>query len=188
MPGYKLPHAIEERLSKSLAPYRNRYDAMTLARFLARFWSSPRKLGLAFPADRRRLAEIPALGLTEFRIRSALSLLEVVGFLDRSEILGSLYQRTVDGPHRKPILFRFSESYLPQFKAANCRSARLRQRESQPLSAVPSSALRQPLLPLSHKHTVSTGPLLMGYPVRKPVDEGDPLGTALSRLGRALGC
>lgn len=178
MPEYKLPRAIEERLSKSLAQYRNRYDAITLARFLARYWSSPRKLGLCFPADRRRLAEIPALGLSEFRVRSALQLLEVVGFLDRSESLGSLYQRTEDGPHRKPILFRFAESYLPQFKAANCRSARHRQCESRPQSVRPTSAPRQPSFLPSHNHTVSTGPVLMGS--REP-DLG--LEAALARLG-----
>jgi hypothetical protein len=177
MPEYRLPHPIEQRLAKSLQGHRNRYDAITLAVFLARYWSSPRKLGLVFPADRRRLAEIPALGLSEARVRSALRTLEAVGFLDRVEQLGSLYQRTVEGPHRKPILYRFAAEYLPQFKAANCRSAKHRQSESQAQSVRPTSTLRKP----THKHTVSTGPLLMGSS-----EPGNALEAALARLGEAM--
>ena len=71
-------------MALALTPARNRDAAFTLARFLARFWSTPSRLLTAFPIDRRALANRPDLGLTEAQVRGAVRALETVGFLDRA--------------------------------------------------------------------------------------------------------
>src|SRR4051812_45699705 len=96
-------HAVRDRLASALAGRRNKDACLTLATFLARFWSSPRKLGLPFMLDRRALVPVEALGLTEARIRGAVRALESVGFLSRMPAGGRTHQRTADGLHRKPI-------------------------------------------------------------------------------------
>src|SRR3954467_12466899 len=63
--AYRLPHDVRERLTAALAPYRNRDAAFALATFLGRFWSTPARLLIAFPIDRRELTDHAALGLTE---------------------------------------------------------------------------------------------------------------------------
>src|SRR4051812_18897792 len=50
---YRLPRAIQEQLEKSLKDFRNAKTAYALAVFLGRFWSSPNRLDLPFPIDRR---------------------------------------------------------------------------------------------------------------------------------------
>src|SRR3954469_15746722 len=70
---YRLPHDVRDRLSAALKPLRNRDACMALAAFLGRFWSAPRKLGLPFMLDRRALAPVEALGLSEARVRGAQS-------------------------------------------------------------------------------------------------------------------
>jgi hypothetical protein len=123
---YRLPHPVRDRLTTALAPYRNRDAAFTLATFLARFWSAPRRIVGSFPVDRRALANHPDLGLTEAQVRGATRALEEVGFLDRALASGSPYQPTPDGLHRKPILFVFGAEYAPLFLAVNRRAARAR--------------------------------------------------------------
>ncbi len=92
---YRLPAGVRDRLSAALAGRKNRDAAFSLAVFLARFWSSPRRLLCAIPVDRRALAEHEALGLTEARVRGALAVLVEVGFLARYEPeAGKKYQRT----------------------------------------------------------------------------------------------
>ena len=113
---YRLPREASERLALALTPARNREAAFTLARFLARFWSTPSRLLTAFPIDRRALANRPDLGLTEAQVRGAVRALENVGFLDRAlPEKGSAYRAV--GPagelHRKPVLFRFGGEYAP---------------------------------------------------------------------------
>ena len=78
---YRLPREASERLALALTPARNRDAAFALARFLARFWSTPSRLLTAFPIDRRALANRPDLGLTEAQVRGAVRALETVGFL-----------------------------------------------------------------------------------------------------------
>jgi hypothetical protein len=117
---------VRDRLTTALAPYRNRDAAFTLATFLARFWSAPRRIVGSFPVDRRALANHPDLGLTEAQVRGATRALEEVGFLDRALASGSPYQPTPDGLHRKPILFVFGAEYAPLFIAVNRRAARAR--------------------------------------------------------------
>src|SRR3712207_4475408 len=80
---YCLPHAVRDRLTAALKPYRNRDAAFALAVFLARFWSTPSRIIDAFPIDRRELADRPDLGLTEDKVRGAIRVLEEIGFLDR---------------------------------------------------------------------------------------------------------
>src|SRR5687767_14759858 len=119
---YRLPHEIRSRLSTSLRPYKNREAAMALAVFLARFWSTPKRLGNPFPIDRRALANRPDLGLTEAKVRGAIRTLEAVGFLNRKLVTGSKHQPTALGLHRRPILFQFDGEFAGLFSLANRRS------------------------------------------------------------------
>jgi hypothetical protein len=95
--------------------------------FLARFWSSPRRLLCALPVDRRALAQHEALGLSEARIRGALAVLVEIGFLARYEPeVGKKYQRTATGLQCKPVLHRFGEEYAVAFGKANARTQEAR--------------------------------------------------------------
>src|SRR5215203_2696986 len=82
---YSLPRPVLDRLQAALAPAKNREAALVLAVFLARYWTSPGRLELPFPADRRALCGHRDLPLTETRVRGAIKLLEEVGFLEREE-------------------------------------------------------------------------------------------------------
>jgi hypothetical protein len=120
---YRLPAGIKDRLFAALEGRKNRDAAFALAVFLARFWSSPRRLLCALPVDRRALAQHEALGLTEARVRGALAVLVEVGFLARCEPeAGKKYQRTEGGLQRRAILHRFGEEYAAAFTAANARA------------------------------------------------------------------
>src|SRR3954467_11258157 len=127
---YRLPRDVRDRLATDLAPFRNREAAFALATFLGRFWSIPRRPLPAFPIDRRELAEHPALGLTEARVRGAIRTLEEVGFLDRAVASGSTPKPTPDVLPRKPVLFMFGADYGPLFSMANKRAAAARERRS----------------------------------------------------------
>jgi hypothetical protein len=120
---YRLPRDVQDRLSASLAPFKNRDAAFALAVFIARFWSAPGRIVEVFTLDRRALAEHEDLDLSEKRIRSAIATLEQIGFLDRAVTSGSKYKPTEDGLRRKPIRFQFGSEYAPLFMAANRRAA-----------------------------------------------------------------
>jgi hypothetical protein len=126
--AYRLPRAVQERLSIALEPFRNRAAALALAEFLGRFWSAPSRIVQAFHVDRRALCLSEALGLSEDRIRGALKTLETIGFLDRVEQQGSRYKATEDGLHRKPIFFRFALDYRGLFEVANKAYRRAKER------------------------------------------------------------
>jgi hypothetical protein len=86
-------------------------------------WSAPKRLLAAFPIDRRAVAGREDLGLSEARVRGAIAALEEIGFLARYEAEpGRRYQRTEEGLHRRPILFRFGEEYGVEFGKANARA------------------------------------------------------------------
>src|SRR4051812_7828009 len=74
---YRLPHTVQEHLGKSLTDFRNADTACALAVFLARFWSSPNRLDLPFPIDRRALAGHRDLQLSEGKIRGAINRLSI---------------------------------------------------------------------------------------------------------------
>src|SRR4051812_21914307 len=131
MSTYRLPHDVRDRLAAALKPLRNRDACMALATFVARFWSAPRKLGLPFMLDRRSLAPVEALDLTEARVRGAIRALERVGFLDRAVTGGRTHQATPDGLHRKPVAYTFAAEYRDAFAQANKRAAAARDRRSQ---------------------------------------------------------
>src|SRR3954452_24656964 len=76
---YRLPHAVQEQLQKLLTGFRNAEAAYPLAVFLGRFWSSPNRLDVPFPIDRRALAHQHELQLTEAQIRGAIKTLEGAG-------------------------------------------------------------------------------------------------------------
>jgi hypothetical protein len=136
---YRLPAGIKDRLSAALEGRKNRDAAFTLAVFLARFWSSPRRLLCALPVDRRALAEHEALGLSEARVRGALAVLVEVGFLARYEPeAGKKYQRTEGGLQRRAILHRFGEEYAVAFTAANARAQAARGAPAPSRRSVPS--------------------------------------------------
>jgi hypothetical protein len=128
--AYRLPHDVRDRLAVALKPRRNRDACMALATFIARFWTAPRKLGLPFMLDRRALAPVEALGLTEARVRGAIRALECVGFLERIPASGRTHQATPDGLHRKPVAFAFGADYRNAFKQANARAQAARDRRS----------------------------------------------------------
>src|SRR3954453_14887904 len=125
---YRLPAAVRNRLASALAGRRNKDACLTLATFIGRFWTAPRRLGLPFMLDRRALAPVEALGLTEARGRSAIRALGGAGFLERMPVSGRTHQRTPDGLHRKPIAFTFGADYRGAFAIANRRAQAARER------------------------------------------------------------
>jgi hypothetical protein len=196
--AYRLPHDIRDRLTAALAPFRNRDAAFALATFLARFWSMPGRVASVFPIDRRELAGRPDLGLTEKRVRSAITALEAVGFLERALApSGSRYKATEDGLHRKPILFVFGSEYAPAFLAANrraqaARGGDRRDRRLQPSTpSRPSTGLLEPR-PLKGpkskseaEKTVLMGPLVKESGIPPKVSEPNPkLEAALANLSQ----
>src|SRR5215213_5299500 len=100
---YRLPASVRDRLASALAGRRNKDACLALATFIGRFWTAPRRLGLPFMLDRRALAPVEALGLTEARMRGAIRALEAAGYLERMPSTGRTHQRTPDGLHRKPV-------------------------------------------------------------------------------------
>jgi hypothetical protein len=129
----------------SLAGFRNREAAFALATFLARFWSVPNRVALAFPIDRRELAGHEGLALTEARVRGAIQTLEAVGYLERALApSGSRYKATEDGLHRKPILFVFGPEYAPAFLAANKRARAARGRDQHARRPITPAASPRP--------------------------------------------
>jgi hypothetical protein len=193
---YRLPNEVRDRLTAALAPYRNREAAYNLAVFIARYHSAPGRIVESFPLDRRALTEHPELDLTERQIRSAIRVLEEVGFLDRALAFGSRYKGTEDGLRRKPILFVFGSTYAPAFLAANRRAAAARggnpgdrrpiptenaRRPSQPPPVVPSA--KCPKGSEALKMTVPMGHLIKESGLPPSASESNPaLEAALDRL------
>jgi hypothetical protein len=197
---YRLPRDVRDRLATALAPFRNRDAAFTLAHFLARFWSTPNRLLVAFPIDRRALANRPDLGLTEAQVRGAVRALENVGFLDRAlPEKGSAYRQV--GPegelHRKPVLFRFGGEYAPLFAAANRRAAAARggqeraRRQISPAPVPRPSAARAmaPVIKSPKSKSEAETKVLMGEVIRR-LPESDlqesALNSALERWIKAF--
>src|SRR3954454_8230511 len=192
MSTYRLPHDVRDRLAAALKPLRNRDACMALASFVARFWSAPRKLGLPFVLDRRALAPIEALGLTEARVRGAIRALERVGFLERMTASGRTHQATPDGLHRKPVAFAFGADYRDAFKRANARAAVARDRRSRsqpafppvtpkrPSAAFPEARLaNSPKYKSSEASQVHLGEMILPRP--KPPLQNSALNAALER-------
>jgi hypothetical protein len=125
---YRLPRDVRDRLASALAGRRNHAACVTLATFIARFWTPPRRLGLPFMLDRRALAPVEALGLTEGRIRGAIRALEEAGFLDRAPTNGRTHQATPDGLHRKPVPYLIAVEFRELFARANARAERARRK------------------------------------------------------------
>src|SRR5215203_2957776 len=139
---YSLPRPILDRLQAALAPAKNRESALTLAVFVARFWSAPGRLGLPFPVDRRALVGHPELGLSEARVRGAIRALEEVGYLERIvPEPGRRYQPTADGLHRRPLVFHFGAEFQATFEAANKRLRRGPQEAQDGRRLLPASPL-----------------------------------------------
>src|SRR3954451_10037003 len=113
---YRLPRAVQEQLEKSLKDFRNAETAYALAVFLGRFWSSPNRLDVPFPIDRRALSSHRDLDLSEAKIRGAIKALERVGFLDRAIVgKGSNFRLKDSELHRKPVLFQFGVEFREAF-------------------------------------------------------------------------
>jgi hypothetical protein len=126
--AYRLPRDVRDRLTAALQSRRNRDACMALATFIGRFWTAPRRLGLPFMLDRRALAPVEALGLSEARVRGAIRALEAAGFLERIPVAGRTHQRTPDGLHRRPIAYRIARDYADAFALANTRAQTARER------------------------------------------------------------
>jgi hypothetical protein len=137
------------------------------------------------------LAEHPALGLTEARVRGAIRVLEEVGFLDRTVASGSTHKPTPDGLHRKPILFMFGSEHGPLFSAANKRAAAARERRSGACRPTPANPARPSMSvlmarPLKSPKNISSEAekVLMGEIRRKPPEpplQNSALDAALDR-------
>ena len=186
--AYRLPHEVRDRLASSLAPFRNREAAFTLATFLARFHSHPDRLLRGFMIDRRELADRPDLKLTEARVRGAIKALEAIGYLERGLTTGSTHKATEEGLRRKPIAFVFGPEFAPLFLAANkrVRKAKGRAQDGGPharraLTASPaltaSAALRPSLVilngqaaqsPLHASSGMGTQAWLLKSPLKSP--------------------
>ncbi len=198
---YRLPAGVRDWLSAALAGRRNRDAAFALAVFLARFWSSPRRLLCAIPVDRRALAEHEALGLTEARVRGALAVLVEVGFLVRYEPeAGKKYQRTEGGLQRRAILHRFAEEYAVAFTAANARAQTARGAPApsrrpvpsrpQPQQAPASNVVASEAMPapqVAQKQSLGGSHVIMGETdQRNPETVCEGLEAALERLRRGV--
>lgn len=197
---YRLPAGIKDRLSAALEGRKNRDAAFTLAVFLARFWSSPRRLLCALPVDRRALAEHEALGLSEARVRGALAVLVEVGFLARYEPeAGKKYQRTAGGLQRRAILHRFGEEYAVAFTAANARAQAARGAPAPSRRPVPRFQHQQAPAPnvvtpramsapqVAQKQSLGGSRVIMGErDQRNPTAVCEGLEAALERLRRGV--
>ncbi|MEN3238981.1 hypothetical protein PUR29_36710 [Methylobacterium ajmalii] len=192
--GYRLPRAVADRLDAALQGRKNAPACLALAHFLARFWSSPRRLLAAFPIDRRAIAGRDDLGLSEARVRGAIAVLEEIGFLARYEPdPGKRYQRTAEGLHRRPILFRFGEEYGVAFSAANARAQAARgapapARRPVPRPEAPRPPVRLPEpspVVLAQKQLIGGSRVIMGEQNLGRADS--PLEAALARWERAIG-
>ncbi|WP_298961724.1 helix-turn-helix domain-containing protein [uncultured Methylobacterium sp.] len=201
--AYRLPRAVADRLDAALQGRKNAPACLALAHFIARFWSSPKRLLCAFPIDRRALAEHDALGLTEARVRGALAVLVEIGFLARYEPdAGKRYQRTDSGLQRRAILHRFGEEYGVEFGKANARAQAARGAPTPARRPVAASAPSRPPVNLTAPHqaraATGTAPIqlaqnhisggsrmIMGEQIQ-PEPESR-LEAAFARLGRAIG-
>ncbi len=189
--AYRLPHDVRDRLAAALKPLRNRDACMALATFIGRFWTAPKRLGLPFVLDRRALAPIDALGLTEARVRGAIRALERVGFLERMPASGRTHQATPDGLHRRPVAFTFGADYRGAFRQANSRAQAARDRRSRsrrPASAPPkrpSAAVPEARLANSPKYKSSEASQVhLGEMVSRPLEpplQNSALDAALDR-------
>lgn len=105
---FKLPFPVLNRLTDLLRPWKTAGErAFKLARFLARYHSLHQ--GRLFPMDRRALAkDHPELGLSERQIRSAIELLELVGYIERVPAAGPTHKRN---GHRKAIQWQFTRLF-----------------------------------------------------------------------------
>ncbi|MBY0296838.1 MAG: hypothetical protein K2X71_12485 [Methylobacterium sp.] len=190
---YRLPRAVDDRLTAALTGFRNRDAAYALAVFLGRYWSTPSRLTAAFAIDRRALANHPALGLTEARVRGAIATLEELGFLNREEPPpGKRYQRTVDGLQRRPITFRFGSEYGATFAKANARAEAARgARRVAPRPLPPPAPPRQLAAPQAIRPQVAQMEILGGAVLhmgeQQSVVPSSSLEAALERLRRAGG-
>ena len=193
--GYRLPRAVADRLETALRGRKNAISCLALATWLARFWSSPRRLLCAIPVDRRAIANRDDLGLSEARVRGALAVLVEIGFLARYEPdPGKRYQRTESGLQRRAILHRFGEEFAIEFSKANARAQAARgapaparrpipRAEPQRAPAVPVAVVR-PMLPaqVAQKQSSPERGVIMGEGRR-----GSPLEAAIERLRRGIG-
>lgn len=208
--AYRLPGSIRERLTASLTGFRNRDAAFTLAVFLARYWSAPGRITMAFPIDRRALAEkAVTIDLTEAQVRGAIRTLEKVGFLDRDiPAPGSRYKATPYGLHRKPVLFRFGPEFAPGFIVANRKAQNVQERRCKAAQTQGASASSLPPVRLPGASTANSPKanseakrVLMGNfvkgcreelrigPMEEPYPQSQqsPLEEALTRLWQAAG-
>ncbi|TGD92498.1 hypothetical protein EU555_34710 [Methylobacterium nonmethylotrophicum] len=199
--AYRLPRSIADRLETALRGRKNAAACLALAHFLARYWSSPRRLLCAFPIDRRALAEHEALGLTEARVRGALAVLVEVGFLARYEPeAGKRYQRTEGGLQRRAIMHRFGEEYAVAFTAANARAQAARgasaparrpiprpEPQRVPATSVAAPRFMPPTLVAQKQTSPERGVIMGERDQRNPAQPLEGLEAALERLRRGMG-
>lgn len=185
---YRLPRAVQEQLEKSLKDFRNADTAYALAVFLGRFWSSPNRLDVPFPIDRRALSSHRDLDLSEAKIRGAIKALERVGFLERAAVgKGSRFRLKDTELHRKPISFQFGGEFRDLFAKANKRTKTANPTRRALPSRIPSPTTNSP-----KKRIPNPTVLLMGDVTKAsertaaPIALNPRLEAALARLGHAI--
>ncbi|WP_048710777.1 hypothetical protein [Microvirga massiliensis] len=133
---YRIPHEAIEFIAPLLEKRGNRAEAAALLRFLARYWSSPKKLGEPFPIVRRTqdrkglgslggLKDCAELGQTEAQIRGAIKTLVEAGIIVRLNP-DSGHVRGEDGIRRRVAWYRFAPELEAIFSAANTRPCKRR--------------------------------------------------------------
>jgi hypothetical protein len=185
---YRLPRAVQEQLEKSLTDFRNAETAYALAVFLGRFWSSPNRLDLPFPIDRRALSSHRDLDLSEGKIRGAIKTLEGVGFLERAAVgKGSRFRLKDTELHRKPVLFQFGREFRDLFAKANQRTKPANPTRRALPSRSPSPTTNSP------KNRIPNPTVLLMGDVTKasertvaPIAPNPRLEDAIARLGHAI--
>ena len=115
--------------------------------FLLRHHGSPTNLGRSFPIDRRALAQVGELGLSESQVRTAIALLEKLDLIRRVAVEGSPCQQTDAGVRRKPIFFRLGAVIGRVLKKLFAKRPTQRNpiaREAMPLGDARTSASKAP--------------------------------------------
>lgn len=102
---YRLPMPVFRFLQEALQCRRNKAAAERACRLAAFLAQMHALTGRAFPLDRRKLAAAhPELGTVD-QIRTAIEILEYIGFIDRAAKQGSAFRKLAGGGYMRAAVF-----------------------------------------------------------------------------------